>query len=600
MQPTSHAAPRPGSPQAAAAERPLAAGPGPIAGRRLTHERATQGAPGPPPAQKTLAVPSSSSAPVQVACPRFRSKGHTPGLPKAAALTCGILCGLAGSAAAADLGTIGGFDVRLDSGLGVSLGLRVAPQDPALLDLVNADDGDRAFAEGPISERLDVSETLDATSGAFGVEIGADGWYDAAYHGTNANRSPATFNPVTVAHDMFPADVRRLMGGTVELGPAYVRYKFDLDGLPISLRIGRQTLLWGESLFFAQDGIAGAQAPLDLIKGASQPLAPANQLYLPVAQADIRLQLPFGLSLEAYDQAEWRRDRVPGVASYFSTSDVLDTGGQRLFTAGGSVLFRAQDDTPSAAGLGQFGVALLRDGGTLGLGLYALRYNAKSPAIDLGVAEGTYRLVFPRGIDLLGASISTYAGDATLAGEVSFRRNLPLVSRFQPLTPSLLPSASVVPALPPPPQAGFATGQTLTGLASYERLLPPGRLWDVANLQAEAAATQLVSVQTNPGDRLPGSTSFSSALQVVLTPTWYNVRRDLNVSVPAGFRIGLAGKSSVDAGEDAGTGTLTLGISATYRTVWQTGLSYTHYLGAPRLQPLADRDFVLLSLVRTF
>ncbi len=550
------------------------------------------------------AVPWPGSQPAQVpvqtpAVPQDAPSGHrTRGLTRAAVLTCTALCGLAGPAACADLGTIGGFDVRLDSGLGVSLGLRVAPPDRALLAAVNADDGDRAFGEGPISERLDVSETLDATRGAFGFEIGADGWYDAAYHGADANGSPATFNPVTVSHTAFPADVRRLMGGTVELGPAYARTKFELVGLPISLRIGRQTLLWGESLFFAQDGIAGAQAPLDLIRAASQPLAPANQLYLPVTQADIRVQLPYGLSLEAYDQAEWRRDRVPGVASYFSTTDVLDVGGQRLFTPGGGALFRAQDETPPAAGLGQFGLALLHDGGTLSLGLYALRYDAKSPAIELGAAKGTYRLAFPQGIDLLGASISTYAGDATLAGEVSFRRNLPLVSRFQPLAPSLPPTAAAPQALPP--QGGFATGQALTGLASYERLLPPGRLWDTANLQAEAAATQLVSVQTNPGDRLPGSTGFSSALEAVLTPTWYSVRRDLNLSLPTGFRIGLAGRSSVDAGQDAGVGTLTLGVSATYRTVWQAGLSYTRYLGAPRQQPLADRDFVSLSLVRTF
>ena len=125
-------------------------------------------------------------------------------------------------------------------------------------------------------------------------------------------------------------------------------------------------------------------------------------------------------------------------------------------------------------------------------------------------------------------------------------------------------------------------------------------MWDTATLQAEAACTQLVSVQSNPGDRLPGSTGFSAALQAVLTPTWFNVRRDLNLSLPAGFRIGLAGRSSVDAGEDAGAGTLTLGVSATYRTVWQAGLSYSRYLGASRLQPLADRDFVSLSLVRTF
>ena len=511
-----------------------------------------------------------------------------------------MLCGIANTGAAADLGTLDGFDVRLDTGLRISLGLRVAPQDAALLDAVNADDGDRAFGQGRISERAEFATTLDVTRGALGFEVGADGWYDAAYHGLDANRSPSTFNPVTVSHEAFPADVRRLMGGTMELGPAYIRDRFDLDGLPVSIRVGRQTLLWGESLFFAQDGIAGAQAPVDLIKAASQPLAPANELYLPVAQADIRVRLPWGLSLEAYDQAEWRRDRIPGVASYFSTSDVLDTGGQRLFTAEGGILFRGADDTPPGAGLGQFGVALRRDSGTLGLGLNALRYDAKSPAIELGAAPGTYRLAFPQGIDLLGASVSTYAGDNTLAAEVSFRRNLPLVSRFQPLAPSLLSIASPALAESPPLQAGFATGEILNGLVSYERLLPPGGLWNTASLQVEAAATELLSVQTNPGDRLPGTTGFDLALQAVLTPTWYNVRRDLNLSIPAGFRIGVAGKSSVDAGQDAGTGNITLGVSATYRTVWQIGLSYTRYVGSPRLQPLADRDFATLSLGRTF
>ena len=404
---------------------------------------------------------------------------------------------------------------------------------------------------------------------------------------------------MSVGNETFPADVRRLMGDTIELGPAYVRDRFDLDGLPVSIRVGRQTLLWGESLFFAQDGIAGAQAPLDLIKAASQPLAPAAELYLPVAQADIRARLPWGVSLEAYDQAEWRRDRIPGVASYFSTSDVLDTGGERLFTAGGTALFRGRDETPPGAGLGQFGVALRQDGGLLGIGLYALRYDAKFPAIELGAAPGTYRLAYPRGIDLLGASFSTYAGDDTLAGEVSFRRNLPLASRFVPLAPSLPESAPGF-DVAPPSQAGFATGQALAALGSYERVLPPGRLWDAANLQAEAAATELVSVQTAPGARLPGTTRFALALQAVLTPTWYNVRRDLNLSAPAGFRIGVAGKSSVDAGQDAGTGNITLGVSATYRTVWQVGLSYTRYIGAPRVQALADRDFAMLTLARTF
>ena len=490
-----------------------------------------------------------------------------------------------------------GFDVRLDTGLRLSLGLRTAAQDAALLGVINGDDGDRAFGQGPVSERLDATTTLDATRGNLGFEIGADGWYDTAYHRATANRSPATFNPVTVANDAFPADTRRLMGGQVELGPAYTRDRFDVGGIPITVRIGRQTLLWGESLFFAQDGIAGAQAPVDLVKQASQPLVEARELYLPVTQADIRVKLPWGLSLEAYDQIEWRRDRVPAVASYFSTSDILDTGGQRVFAAGGT-LYRGRDDTPSGAG--QFGVALRRDSGTFGLGLYALRYDAKLPQAELGGIPGTYRLAYPRGIGLLGASASTYAGKGTLSGELSYRRNLPLVSRFEPLAPNPLQAGPASTADAGAVRAGLPTGQVLQGLASYESLFPPGRVWDGAILQAEVTATDILAVQSNPGSRLPGTTRLALALQTVFTPTWYQVGRDLNVSAPLGLGLGIAGRSGVDAGQDAGGGNITLGVSAAYRTVWLIDLSYTRYLGSARIQPLADRDFVTLSLARTF
>ena len=327
---------------------------------------------------------------------------HSPGIV--------ALSLLAFRAEAADLGMLGGFDVRLDTGVRLSFGLRTDGQDALLLAAVNADDGDRALAPGPISERADVTTTLDLTRGDLGAEISADGWYDAAYHGRNDDRSPGTFNPITVPSDRFPADVRRLMGGAIELGNAYLRDTFDAAGLPVSVRLGRQTLLWGESLFFAQDGIAGAQAPVDLVKIASQPLIEARETYLPVTQADMRVQLGRALSLEAYDQLKWRRDRIPAVASYFSTSDILDTGGQRFLLGNGDALFRARDTTPS--GTGQFGVALRYDGGVSSLGMYALRYDAKSPEAERE-ATGTYRLVFPQGIELLGLTAGAAAAECS-------------------------------------------------------------------------------------------------------------------------------------------------------------------------------------------
>ncbi len=362
--------------------------------------------------------------------------------------------------------------------------------------------------------------------------------------------------------------------------------------MPVSLRIGRQTLLWGESLFFAGDGIAAGQAPVDLIKSASQPLVEANELYLPVTQAVLRVAMPADLSIEAYDQFEWRRDRIPGVASYFSTSDILDAGGERVLTPDGGSLSRTADRIPS--GFKQFGVALRRDTDTLDLGMYALRYAAKSPEPELGAVPGSYRLAYPAGIDLFGASASSYLGDDTLSGEVSLRRHLPLASRFQPLAPATPGQSGGAVA------AGFATGQVLQALASYERQLRPGMLWDAAVLRAETAATELLATESSSTNRLPGTTRFALAVQAVFTPTYYHLARDLVLAMPVGFEIGLAGRSSVDPGRDARTGNVTLGVAATYRTVWQADLSFTHYIGGPALQPLEDRDLVAASLQRTF
>ncbi len=510
---------------------------------------------------------------------------------------CGLACCLAlgltpPDARGAPLGTVDGFDVRLDTTLRVSLAARVEPRNRSLLGDINADDGDRAFSPGLISERVDIASRLDLCRGDLGVELSADGWYDAAYGQADTDHSSATFNPVSVPVGEFPAETQRLLGRTVELDDAYLHDKLELAGVPVSLRIGRQTLLWGESLFFAEDGIAAGQAPVDLIKSASQPLVEANELYLPVTEAVLRVALPANLSLETYDQFEWRGDRIPGVGSYFSTSDILDAGGERVLMPNGGSLSRMADRIPS--GFGQFGVALRRNTDALDLGLYALRYDAKSPEPELGTAPGSYRLAFPAGIDLFGASASSYLDDDTVSGEVSLRQHLPLASRFQPLAPTTAgQSGGGV-------TSGFATGQALQALVSYERQLRPAVFWDAAVLQAEAAATDLLAVESGSTNRLPGTTRFALALQAVFTPTYYHLARDLVLTVPVGFEIGLAGRSSIDAGRDAGTGNITLGIAATYRTVWQADLSVTHYVGGPALQPLADRDFVAASLQRTF
>jgi hypothetical protein len=476
---------------------------------------------------------------------------------------------------------LGDTKLRWDTTLRATLAVRTEPADRALLGDINGDDGDRAFGTGPISERLDVVSQLDISRGDLGFDVSADGWYDAVYHQRSDNRSAVTFNPVTVPNTGFPAATRALDGDTAELLTAYVHDRVSLLGLPLTLRLGRQTLIWGESLFFANNGIATGQGPVDVIKSLSQPLAQARELFLPVNQAVSGLQMRPGVVLEAYTQFEWRADRLPGVASYFSTSDILDAGGERFFD-GGTVLLRSRDRRPP--GLGQFGVALHVSTDIADFGFYALRFDAKSPQIFL-TPRNFYGLVYPRGIALYGVSASTYLGDANLAGEVSLRQHMPLVSALPPL---------------PGPSALYAAGETLHGQVSLVDTLPPGRFWQGADLEAELAANERLSVTRDPGSLAKGLNAFAAELRVVFTPQYFQVLPHLDLTVPIGFSLDVAGRSSVDEQQVPGAGDIDAGLLVTYFSVWQAGLSFTHFLGNPGHQKLGDRDFVAMTLSRTF
>jgi hypothetical protein len=529
-----------------------------------------------------------------------------------AALWPAVLVALAGDARGAGLGQWDGFDIRWDTTLRETLAFRTEQADPALLAEVNGDDGDLAFNPGLVSARLDVFSEVTAERGDLGADLSAQAWYDPVYFSHNANRWPQSFNPGSVPYNRFPANVRRLMGGDAELLNAYARDAFAVDDVPVSVRLGRQTLLWGESLFFANNGIAAGQAPVDFIKALSAPLAQARELYLPVTQAVVRAELRPGLTLEAYDQFEWRRDRLPGVASYFSTTDILDEGGERVLVPNGQPLYRSADAVPH--GLGQFGVALRMQGGAADYGIYALRYDAKAAQPVFDTAAGTYHLVFPSGIETAGVSVSTYAGASNLAGEISLRAHMPLVANTAGAANAAAGGGGAVydaayAASPPPLQhnppnaasgGGFATGDTWHAQASIVSQFAPSRWWQAASLQAEVASNDLLALTAGHRYAEPGRTHFAASVQLVFTPTYFRVLPGLDLSFPLGMSYTPAGRSSIDATQNAGTGDMTASVSATYRAVWQAALSGTHFIGGAGVEKLADRDFVLLSVTRSF
>jgi hypothetical protein len=526
------------------------------------------------------------------------------------------LAAAAFDAPAAELFQSDGWDLRWDNTLRYTAAFRLFPYSNAVVADPNADDGDRNFAPGLISDRLDLLSEFDLSNGPFGIEASGAFWYDTVYHQANSNDSPATFNPYTVPHNRFTHATEILDGQDADLLNLFAYGSLDAGDIPVSFRVGRHTLLWGESLFFANNGIGAGQAPIDAIKAASEPEAEAKELFLPVDQVSLTVQPSPDLSFAFYDQFEWRRDRLPGSGSYFSDADYLDAGGERIIVSPGEYLYRTPDNRPPASG--QFGAAMHLMLGEVDYGLYALQFHAKEPQIltyyssSGGNNDGAYWLTFPSYIQAYGASFSTYAGESTLAGEISLRTNMPLVSQglfalpgsggggyggfaYAALRP---PQVSPAPAL----QAvlAYPTGGTLHAQLSSVSTLSPGAFWQGADLSAEIATNDLLNVTGHPELLASGRDSFAAAFRAVFEPHYYEVLPALDLSLPVGLGYDLIGKSSVDASMNNGAGDIELGISATYRTVWQGSLTYTHFIGPPDRQPFSDRDFVSISVQRTF
>src|SRR6202049_389050 len=204
-----------------------------------------------------------------------------------------------------------GLDVRWDNTLRYSAGFRLNPPNSALLSNPNSDDGDRNFATGLVLNRLDLLSVLNVSKDEFGIQVSVDGWYDTVYDAHTANNSPATYNPISVPNTKFPRAVRNLDGHYAELGDIFGYANFGIGGIPVSMRAGRQTLLWGESLFFDENSIAAAQAPVDYIKNVGTPQAYSNNVFLPVNQLSVTVQPRSNIALAAYYQFEWRGHRLP-------------------------------------------------------------------------------------------------------------------------------------------------------------------------------------------------------------------------------------------------------------------------------------------------
>ncbi len=533
-----------------------------------------------------------------------------------------------------------GVDVRFDNTIQYSVTERTAPLSQVLGGQIgaaqNTNDGDDNLRAGIVSNRFDLLTKLDISDNGYGFDTTVDSFYDTVYNQKTQNRNGATYNPAQQPADKFTSATETQAGRNVELRNLFVYGTQNVDGVPVTLRVGRLVNLFGESLFFSGNGIAYGMAPVDVARASSVPNTEAKNLFLPVGQALISAQLTNSVSVSAYYQFEWEKFNFIPSGSYFSTVDLLDEGAQRLYAATGapyispahpgSALYFYRANDIKGKNTGQFGLAVHYDpvGSAFDFGFYALQYNDSQPQIytsphfvfihhvptvipapvagtapgsPAALALGTYQTVYANGIQIYGVSTSTTVGPFNFAGEASVRANEDLRSTVTVGPGEIANNTN---------HALYAIGDVAHYQASEIYLGPKeAGLWDASSIVGEVAGENLFAITSrkNNFDRVD-SAHMALGLRTVATVTYFQILSGLDISPSIGLGWNFMGKSPDAAafnntGIDRG-GDITIGLSGTFQNNWTGGINYTRYISPPGRDPYADRDFLSFNVERTF
>ncbi|HSV45320.1 MAG TPA: DUF1302 domain-containing protein, partial [Ramlibacter sp.] len=558
------------------------------------------------------------------------------------AVSAAVLAALAwaGPAGAMEIDTANpDLSIRWDNTLRYNLGFRTQAQDAALLANPNLDDGDRNFNKGSaVANRGDLLSEFDLVyQKKYGFRVSGTAWYDNAYSNLD-NRNNATAN--TLVNGVPTAGVlsnytsRYAKGASGELLDAFVFGSTNFGETDVSLRLGKHTVYWGESLLGggAVHGISYGQYSLDLWKALATPGIEAKELYRPRNSMTLQVQPAPDLSFSAQTFFDWESARYPESGSYLTVNDALLHGGDSLIAGPGQRLLQAQAGEPDKTG--DFGLSARWSPDWLDgtAGAYARRTAdiqpqlALVPAVAAGVPAaactraglrplgpstcyinpgaasvaqvqagqvGQYQAFYGQDIDIYGLSLAKNVGGISLGAELSYRHNMPLQSVPVQVLPAALVNAAAgqVATTALGSDTPGARGNTVHGVFNLLGLLPKSPLYDSAAWNAELVWSRWTSVSQNAA-AFKGSDAYRAnpanvdavsrdyvGLGLNFTPTWFQVFPSVDLSLPMSWSGGLSGNSAVTSGGNEGNGSYSIGIGADVRSQYSFTLRYVGFYG---------------------
>lgn len=343
----------------------------------------------------------------------------------------------------------GYFQARLDTTLSYGVMWRVEKPDPDLIGIenggkaysLNGDDGNLNYGRGVVSNVGRITSELEVRGRDVGGFVRGTAFYD--WENMRGDRARTSLTD----------DAKELVGKDVDLLDAYLWGKTSLLGRPFQLRLGEQVVSWGESTFI-QNGI-NVLNPVN-VAAIRQPGAELKEALVPEGMVWASLGLTQNTTVEGVYLYDWKETEIDPVGSYFSSSDLVGAGGQKVmlgfgaFPDGGNApasdVFQAvpRGATRDADDQGQFGAALRVFAPGLNdteFGFYAVKYHSRLPVISsvTGTAAGT----------LAASNISVDRPGVTASGKV-------VAGTVAALAPSVGLDAAINTAI----QAGQARGMT--------------------------------------------------------------------------------------------------------------------------------------------
>jgi hypothetical protein len=542
----------------------------------------------------------------------------------AAAATAFVLAAAPATALEFDTGNPD-LSVRWDNTPRVNLGWRVEKRNDLIGNNQLYDEGTYSFDRGDlVAGRLDWFTELDVSfEKRFGGRVSAQLWYDGAY-GTYGRSNPKFAPIASYAGNRYTDYTRDLYRGPdAEFLDAFVFGRFDLGDVPLTVKLGRHSLYWGESLFVNGNlnSIAYAQNPLDLQKGFATPGAEAKELFRPLNQISGQAALSDELTVMAQYYFEWDSFRFPEGGTFLGPVDFAFRGPQRQFL--GPLGFATNGGNINPSEMGDWGLGARWSPEWLDgtMGFYYRNYSDKLPQLLLTkVGRGTsqYNLVYGDNISLYGVSLAKNIGGVSVGSELSYRSNTPLNAQ-------VLGNASAAGMLPGGETAG-PRGNTANGLVNVLGVIPKTPLFDAATWAGELVWAHLVSVKSGSNlfmglgyapcagkDKWDGCvTDNYFGMSAAFTPTWYQVFPGVDLSAPMAIFGGLSGNAPTVFGGNQGNGNYAIGLSADIYQKYRIDLKYIDYFGRIRdngtmvtsqngfTTLLEDRGSVYLTFKTTF